>query len=461
MTTKRLLPLAIVAACLAASVACVASAAVRKRPAVNNFSFSPSTFAVTTSPSASAASAGRGTMIRFNLAGAGTMRVRIAIAHRLSGRKLGGRCVAAKARLRRRPACTRYRSMGSITRGKLGAGDNSVLFSGRVGGHRLVPGKYRATLVAVGRHGVRSKHARATFSVIRSAPAASPPAPAPPAPAPPAVIRGYPNPTNTGVPAGWTPRHTTNGDMTVTTNGAVIDGELVTGSISVRAQNVTIRNSWVYGEINNQASNAAYNGLLIQDTDVGPPTGVGSESAGAIGVGGYTALRVHIHNVQEGFRVGGYNTSGKQLGGVTIQDSLVQLVRGSCSHNDGIQGFDEPPRLILNHNTIDARDAGASCTTGATFIGNDNPDTITVTNNLLGGGGFTMRLGGPGSDGPGGTYDHVSGNRIINGGWGSGPVLVDSCPNPPPIADWSDNTVVTIDGNYQPTSTVRKITNIC
>jgi hypothetical protein len=351
--------------------------------------------------------------------------------------------------------------MGSITRRKPRAGDNTVLFSGRVGGHRLVPGTYRATLVAVGRHGVRSKRARATFSVVRSAPAGKP-APAPPAPAP-STIRGYPNPSNTGVPAGWAPRHTTNGDLTINQPGTVLDGELVTGTLYVHAKNVTIKNSWVYGSINNQTSAGTdYSGMLIEDSDVGPPSGNGGDEFPAILVAGYTLRRVHVHNFSEGPRVASFNGNPTAADTIDIQDSLIQIVRGTCSHNDGIQGYSEPSRTIIIHNTIDTRDAGPDCVTGAIFVGNDNADLITIQNNMLMGGGFTLRAGGPpkpgdGDGGPGGTYDHITGNRIVNNAWGYGPVSVDDCRT---VHDWADNTVVNIDSNYQPTSTVRQI-NTC
>jgi hypothetical protein len=458
MRIKRLLTGALVLGCLAVPIA---NAATRHRPAVTGFNFSPSTFAASSRPAA--ASAG-GTTIRFHLAG-NAVTLKVAVARRLSGRKVGGRCVKSTAKLRKHRACTRYKSSGAIVR-DVDSNAESLRFSGRVGGRVLAPGRYRATIVAIDKRHHRSKRKRTTFTIIRATASGAPPAaPAPPATPPPAAVSGYPNPSNTGVPAGWTPRHTTNGDRTITTPGTVLDGELVTGTLFVNARNVTIRNSWIYGPINNQTSAGTdYGGMLVEDTDVGPPSGTGAETFPGILVAGYTLRRVHVHNMSEGPRVAAFNNSAVPAASQTIdiQDSLVQIVRGTCSHNDGIQGYGEPPRTILNHNTIDARDAGPDCTTGAIFIGNDNADQLTVTNNMLAGGGFTMRIGGPGPDGPGGTYDHISGNRIVNNSWGAGPVLIDSCPNnPPPIADWSDNTVVTIDANYQPTSTVRRINKPC
>jgi hypothetical protein len=280
-------------------------------------------------------------------------------------------------------------------------------------------------------------------------PPSQPPAPSPSPPPPSSSPSEFPNASSTGVPAGWAPAQTTNGNLTVTQNGAVIENRLVTGSILVRAQNVTVRNSWVYGQIYNQVSGQAYNGMLIEDTTIGPPTGVGSQTSGGIGVAGYTARRVKIINSKEGFRVGGYNNSGGKLGGVTIEDSFVRLAgTGDCPHSDGVQGYDEPPRTVIRHNTIDL--SGLGCTTGAIYVGNDNPDLITIQNNLLAGGSYTMRL----QEGAG-TYDHVSGNRFVNGEWDYGPTYVVKCSA---IADWSDNALVRIDASYHVTSVVRSLT---
>jgi hypothetical protein len=440
---------------LAASIA----GATTQRPAVTGFAFKPSTFAVGT-PAAGSAAAG-GTTIRFRLSDRAT-RIAIAVARREAGRRVGERCVRATRRLRRRRACVRYVSVGGIARTHLRAGAGSLHFDGRVGGRGLAAGRYRAKIVAVDRRRHRSRPRTTAFTVVRTGAAKTPSGASPsPSPAPPPPS-GFPSAGTTGVPAGWAPRHTTQGDLTVTVPGTVLDGELVTGDVAVRAKNVTIRNSWVYGSINNQAFagnlGIDYSGLLVEDTDIGPPTGDGGPPFPAILVSGYTMRRVHVHNVAEGPRVADFNNPALgPVEQVTIEDSLIQIRRGDCSHNDGIQGFGEPPRAIIRHNTIDTRDSGPDCTTGAIFIGNDNPDLITVENNLLMGGGYTMRIGGPGPDGPGGTYDHVSGNRIVDGTWGFGPAVVDDCST---IADWSDNSVVTIDSDYRVTSTVEPL-NTC
>jgi hypothetical protein len=401
-----LVPVLVCAACA------VATAPTRRPPVVTGFAFTPPAFSVP-----DAAPARRATTIRF----------------RLSGRAAGVTIRLARRRTGRGPV-----PAGAIVRRKLGPGRVALAFGGRVGRRTLIPGRYRATIVATDHRGLRSRPRRATFRVVRAATSPT----------------GFPNASNTGVPDGWTPQHTTNGDLTITTPGRVLDGELVTGDLLVRARDVTIRNSWIRGSIDNQQFSGGvgvnHGGLLIEDTDVGPPSGTGGASFPAVLVAGYTARRVHVHNVAEGFRVADFNDSGAPVQDrqVVIEDSYVHLERGDCSHNDGIQGFGEPPRTIIRHNTIDARASGPDCTTAALFIGNDNPDRITVTNNLLAGGGFTLRLG------PGGTYDRVSGNRIVDDSWGFGAVHVENCAA---VDDWSGNAVVTVDSAYRITSTVRRL----
>jgi hypothetical protein len=409
---KRLLAAAVVIAGVGAALA---AAQTSRGPAVTGFGLAPSTFAVAKPGSGRAAA----TTIRFHLSAAAAT-VSIAIVRERPGHRPGAK-------------------VGTVTRRHLAAGDKAVAFSGRLGRVTLAPGRYRATIVAVNRRHARGKRRTATFTVVRSA----------------AAPRAFPTAATVGVPAGWTPAHTTNGDLTITRPGTVLEGELVTGSILVRARDVTIRSSRVYGRIDNQAFDGGgngidYGGLLIEDTDVGPPTGVGDVPNGAIGVSGYTARRVRIHNMPEGFRVAKFGNDAVPAADETvdIEDSLVQIERGQCSHNDGLQGFGEPARTIIRHNTIDTRAAGTDCTTAAIFVGNGNPTLVTVQDNLLLGGGYTMRLG------PSGTYDHVTGNRIADDSWGFGPVTVASCSR---VAEWADNTVVRIDADYGVTSTVRRL----
>lgn len=252
----------------------------------------------------------------------------------------------------------------------------------------------------------------------------------------------YPTPACTGTPEGWTPTRTVSGDYTARA-GEVIDGWRITGSLWIRGANVTVRNSEVYTRIYNQASGLAYNGLVIEDTTIGPPSGNSGATTGAIGVCGYTARRVEIRNSPEGFRVGGYGYSGGDCGPVEIVDSFGKLANVGCDHSDGVQEYDwRPNSTVIAHTTIDMR--GVSCATSPLYIGYGG----VVKDNLLMGGAYVLRIYQWHSQA---TYTQVSGNRIVASSWdgGTGPTLVETCSI---IASWRDNRLATIDSAYRVTA---------
>lgn len=291
-----------------------------------------------------------------------------------------------------------------------------------------------------------------------SSPTASPtptatptPTPTIPPPSRACPLPAYPTPACTGVPQGWTPDRVVSGSYTTRVNGEVIDGWRVTGSISVVHQNVTVRNSEVYGRIYNQRSGTAYNGLLIEDVTIGPPSGNSGQTNGAIGVCGYTARRVHIRNAPEGWRVGGMSESGYRCGPVVIEDSYARLFNTGCQHTDGVQEYDGMPGTIVRHNTIDMR--GVTCSTAPIYLGDSDGDYGgTVVDNLIAGGSYVLRLHAAGSNV---TYPLVAGNLVVDGTWDWGPALV-SCSR---VGTWRDNYVVRIDSGYGVTSRVRRLSN--
>src|SRR5947209_6061954 len=86
----------------------------------------------------------------------------------------------------------------------------------------------------------------------------TPPAPRPAATAEPATparsasvaapAAGYPNAASTGVPAGVVLR-VVHGDVTTSTNGQLVQGLDVTGTLVVRNDGVTVRNSRIRGRV--------------------------------------------------------------------------------------------------------------------------------------------------------------------------------------------------------------------
>jgi hypothetical protein len=251
-------------------------------------------------------------------------------------------------------------------------------------------------------------------------------------------LPAYPTKSCSGVPSGWAPRTTKSGSLTVTKAGTTIENYLVKGDILVQAKNVTIRNSRIYGSINNFFGDKVFGSLRLENVDLVNPPGqeFTTNSEPAIGVAGFTCLRCKIINRIEGIRAGGSGYSG--AGPIRIEDSFLQLAvpPGMCAsddpHGDGIQGYDGPA-VTIRHNTIDQR--LDDCPTAPIFIpDNQGNSGGAVDDNLLAGGGYSLRL-------MGGAFSSVTGNKIVQGTPGYGPVEV-ACDK---IAKWSGNALVAYD----------------
>ena len=148
---------------------------------------------------------------------------------------------------------------------------------------------------------------------------------------------GYPHPGNTGVPAGTV--LTSQGGVTISTAGTVLDGRLVNGSITVNAANVTIRNSKIVGRV----QMGSVGSLTIQDTMIDCVTNTGTGLAGR----NFTALRLHVLNCENAFDVNGNNL---------IQDTYITGVREVAGgHGDGIQNYTPSgsSNIVIRHNTFD------------------------------------------------------------------------------------------------------------
>jgi hypothetical protein len=93
--------------------------------------------------------------------------VRVSIAHKVTGRRLGERCVAPRRALRHRATCTRWVSIGVLRRPLAAAGRQAFRFSGRIAGRALTPGSYRATIVATDASGNAGQPKTASFTIVR------------------------------------------------------------------------------------------------------------------------------------------------------------------------------------------------------------------------------------------------------------------------------------------------------
>lgn len=193
-------------------------------------------------------------------------------------------------------------------------------------------------------------------------------------------VCGYPDETNTGVPAGIV--LTSSGSITVTTAGTVIDKKDISGQVIIRANNVTIRNSRItsgdYYPIDNNNGNT---GLLVEDTEI---KGTNSNVTSLMSFANYTARRVNIYGGADGF---------KADSNVLIEDSYIHdLAVSAGSHNDGIQTTGGS-NVTIRHTTCKLSTfvgANACIQIGDEWAPNSN---WLVENNLLDGGGWTINAG--------------------------------------------------------------------
>lgn len=220
-----------------------------------------------------------------------------------------------------------------------------------------------------GRHTFMVKAISDTGTVLATNTVTATVSSAPPPPPPPAS--GYPDASNTGVPAG-TPLTPVSGSMTVSTAGQVVNAVNANGVIFVTAANVTIQNSKARG-VEVQGSGSA----TIKDTEIDCG---GSGTKGILGQN-FTVLRVNIHNCEDGVYV--YENN------FTVQDSYIHdLATSATAHNDGIQVSCCGSNSIIKHNRIYGVDTSAINYCNSVNCGTSA--NVLIEDNLLAGGGYTL-----------------------------------------------------------------------
>lgn len=167
--------------------------------------------------------------------------------------------------------------------------------------------------------------------------------------------------------------------MTIKTAGTVIEGKDIQGCVVVQAPNVTIRKSRInctsiYGVAS--YGDTDHGGLLIEDTDIF------CHNTNTTGVSyiGATIRRVHIKGCENGLHIDR---------NVTLVDSFIhEIYEGDHGHGDGIQSPDGS-NSVIDHNTIYSESTTSSININHNASG-PTSSNITISNNLLAGGAYTM-----------------------------------------------------------------------
>ncbi len=237
---------------------------------------------------------------------------------------------------------------------------------------------------------------------------------------------GFPDPGTTGVTPGTelTPE---SGAVTLSTPGQVYENRVLTGSITVTAPNVTIRNVKLIATDDSYGIKAFswqhnVTGLTLDHVEIDLN---GHYDIKGIAFDGYTARRVLFRNGSDCAHTGS---------NVVIEDSYCAL--GPDANADGIpdgsafctgpqhfDGFqsDGGRNITLRHNTIRNPCAQTSAILMST---NTEPiDRVTIDHNLVSGGGYTVYCGtdeGDVATNSSYTRNVVSREYFRNGGrWGA------------------------------------------
>lgn len=218
------------------------------------------------------------------------------------------------------------------------------------------------------------------------------PAPTTPAPTPTADLTGKPTAANTGVPAGTTlTRH--NGDLTITTDGTVVENKDIYGYVQIKAKNVVIRNSIIRGGTPPTTGSTALlravdtntSNFLVENVTL-VPTFPSVRVDGIMVNKSGTFRRLNLSGTVDGMKIYGNN--------ITVEDSYLHdfvhyasdpAQNGGASHDDAIQIQAGNTIKLLRNNLSGAYNAAVQLTQDA-----GPTDNVWINNNWIDGGGCSL-----------------------------------------------------------------------
>jgi len=211
-----------------------------------------------------------------------------------------------------------------------------------------------------------------------------------PTPTPTVTPGGFPNASNTGVQDGIVLRPSASINATV--DGQTYENLLVSGTVNIRANNVTLRNVKVVttGTYPISITSGANVRVEYVEVDAGPNSSIGIYIRSA--ATNPTVSYADIHGGSDGIRIG--------ADGTTIQHSYVHdLDRVPDGHHDSLQ-IRSGDDVTVRHNTLQAYKAStndpmnASIQIGSLSSGHDPISNFRVLDNYMDGGNHTYNGGG-------------------------------------------------------------------
>lgn len=237
--------------------------------------------------------------------------------------------------------------------------------------------------------------------------------PAPPAPAPshgtadakpPAPGEaGFPDARTTGPRVTLTPHAT--GNLSIRTDGTVIKGWDITGSLDIYANDVTIVDSRItsanWWGVNLRPG---YGGLRVLHSTLTAVPGKGPDNGGV----DYAVSNMGTSSVEVGWCDISVFGNALSMGQGNLHDNYVhdlvpfRNTGGEWQHTDAvISGGGNKGTLVVRHNTLlnpVPVDRGASAAIGL-FADTGHVSQVVVDGNLLAGGAYALYGGGPGASG--------------------------------------------------------------
>ena len=195
----------------------------------------------------------------------------------------------------------------------------------------------------------------------------------------PLPLGDWPNENNTGFKAAGLSLNdlSSSGSLIIQENGKVISNQDISGCISVKANNVMIKNSRVIcDQYHAIRLYDGYSGLIVENTEI---MGTNEKCKAAVVFNNYTAKRLNVHGCADGLKAGS-NT--------TIEFSYIHdLSSYAGQHNDGTQAS-SGNHIVIRNNNIQNLKAQTSCLMIKPDSGPIND--VLIDSNLLNGGGYTV-----------------------------------------------------------------------
>ena len=176
--------------------------------------------------------------------------------------------------------------------------------------------------------------------------------------------------------------------MTVTEEGAVIDGLDIIGNVDIKANNVTVQRSRITaGNFYPVRVYEGFTGFKLLDAEIIGVNAIANPCAVGVNGSGVTLVRVDIHDCTDGIHPG----SNSSVVDSYIHDLWLGTdaagVRVVMTHNDGIQLL-AGSHFVFEHNRIDI----GHHQNAAIFVKSDfGPITdVRIDRNHLDGGSYTV-----------------------------------------------------------------------